>query len=94
MSRTIAVFIQRRRVLLSTLIILGAIALAPGANFTEIDNDITAWFSREDPVYLDYERFRAEFGGTRTLIIALKPILNTFKSQVLSAQTLTAADFV
>lgn len=72
MSRTIAAFIYRRRILLSTLIILGAIALAPGANFTEIDNDITAWFSREDPVYLDYERFRAEFGGTRSLIVALK----------------------
>ena len=37
-----------------------------------IDNDITAWFSKDDPVYQDYERFREEFGGTRTLIIALK----------------------
>src|SRR5204863_4964198 len=35
------------------------------------DNDITAWFSKEDPVYRDYERFRAEFGGTRSLIVAL-----------------------
>ena len=37
-----------------------------------IDNDITAWFSKADPVYQDYERFRAEFGGTRALIIAIK----------------------
>ena len=38
----------------------------------KIDNDITAWFSQDDPVYRDYERFREEFGGTRALIIALK----------------------
>ena len=41
-------------------------------NITRIDNDITAWFSKEDPVYRDYERFRREFGGTRTLIVALQ----------------------
>ena len=29
---------------------------APRANITEIDNDITAWFSKDDPVYQDYER--------------------------------------
>ncbi len=37
---------------------LGALVLAPRANITEIDNDITAWFSKDDPVYRDYERFR------------------------------------
>jgi predicted RND superfamily exporter protein len=52
--------------------VLGALLLAPLANITEIDNDITAWFSKEDPVYQDYERFRQEFGGTRALIIALR----------------------
>ena len=41
-------------------------------NITNIDNDITAWFSRDDPVYRDYERFREEFAGTRTFIVALK----------------------
>ena len=45
---------------------------APRANITHIDNDITAWFAKDDPVYRDYERFRDEFGGSRTLIIALK----------------------
>ena len=45
---------------------------APRANITKIDNDITAWFSKDDPVYKDYERYRTEFGGTRALIIALK----------------------
>jgi hypothetical protein len=52
-------------------IVAGAVALAPLADFTKIDNDITAWFSKADPVYREYDRFREEFGGTRTLIIAL-----------------------
>ncbi len=51
---------------------VGALVQAPRANITEIDNDITAWFSKDDPVYRDYERFRSEFGGTRALIVALQ----------------------
>ena len=47
-------------------------AFAPGTDFSTLDNDMTAWFSKEDPVYVEYERFRAEFGGTRTLIVALE----------------------
>ena len=72
MSRTLASVIYRLRVPLSLFIILGALALAPRVDVTEVDNDITAWFSRDDPLYRDYERFRQEFGGTRTLIVALK----------------------
>lgn len=72
MSRFIASVIFRWRFPLSAFLILGAIALSPRANITHIDNDVTAWFSREDPVYRDYERFRSEFGGTRALIIALQ----------------------
>ena len=45
--------------------------LAPRANITSIDNDLTAWFSRDDPIYREYERFQDEFGGTRTLIVAI-----------------------
>jgi uncharacterized protein len=71
-SRLLAAWIYRWRVPLSIVIVVGAIALAPRANITHIDNDITAWFSKEDPVYKDYERFRKEFGGTRALIVALK----------------------
>ena len=47
-------------------------AFAPSADFATLDNDMTAWFSRQDPVYVEYERFRHEFGGTRTLIVALE----------------------
>ena len=72
MSRLIATFIFRWRYPLSALCVLGALVSIPRANITKIDNDITAWFSKADPVYQDYERFRAEFGGTRNLIVALQ----------------------
>ena len=72
MSHALAGWIYRWRLPLSIFIVVGALALAPRANITKIDNDITAWFSKDDPVYRDYERFRTEFGGTRALIIALK----------------------
>jgi uncharacterized protein len=72
MSRYVAEFIYRWRIPLCIAIVVGAIGFAPRANITNIDNDITAWFSKEDPVYKDYERYRAEFGGTRALIVALE----------------------
>jgi uncharacterized protein len=71
-SHALAGWIYRWRFPLSIFIVIGALVLAPRANITKIDNDITAWFSKDDPVYRDYERFRTEFGGTRALIIALK----------------------
>ena len=72
MSRLLAGQIYRWRYLLTSFFVLGALVLAPRANITRIDNDITAWFSKSDPVYRDYERFRQEFGGTRTLIVGLE----------------------
>ena len=72
MSERLAGFIYRWRLPLTALILAGAILSIPRADITHIDNDITAWFSKEDPVYKDYERFRAEFGGTRSLIVALQ----------------------
>ena len=72
MSQRIAGLIWRWRYLLTGIIAVGALAFAPSANITRIDNDISAWFSKDDPVYRDYERFRDEFGGSRTLIVALK----------------------
>jgi predicted RND superfamily exporter protein len=71
-SRLLAGVIYRWRFPLSIAMVLGALLLSPRANITNIDNDITAWFSKDDPVYRDYERFRTEFGGTRALIIALR----------------------
>lgn len=72
MSQRLAAFIYRFRLLLTALILLGALVLLPRTNITNIDNDLTAWFSRDDPVYQEYERFRDEFGGTRNLIIAVE----------------------
>ena len=72
MSQRLAGFIYRWRRLLTAAIFAGAALSIPSVNITRIDNDITAWFSKTDPVYEDYERFRNEFGGTRSLIIALK----------------------
>ena len=72
MSAALARFLYRWRIPLSAFTVIGALILSPRANITHIDNDITAWFSRDDPVYKDYERFRSEFAGTRTLIVALE----------------------
>ena len=72
MSAWLAEFLWRARYISSGVIVLAALAFAPRANITHIDNDITAWFAKDDPVYRDYERLRDEFGGSRTLIIALK----------------------
>jgi predicted RND superfamily exporter protein len=71
-SEKLAALIFRWRLPLTAIIIAGALLAIPRVNITHIDNDITAWFSKQDPVYKDYERFRAEFGGTRSLIVALK----------------------
>ena len=72
MSGWVADILYRHRRLLTTLIIIGAVVLAPRANIRRIDNDLTAWFSREDPIYREYERFQDEFGGTRSLIVAIE----------------------
>jgi uncharacterized protein len=90
-SQILARWIYRWRIPLSVLIVLGAIAQAPRANITQIDNDITAWFSKADPVYQDYERFRAEFGGTRALIIAIKA---DSADRLFSRETLRVIDVI
>jgi uncharacterized protein len=69
---TVARFLFRWRLAFTAVVVLGALASVPSANFTDLDNDITAWFSKDDPVFQEYERFRKEFGGTRNLIIALE----------------------
>ena len=57
---------------LCAVILAGFVVLLPKMNFTEIDNDISMWISKDDPVFQTYEQFRMEFGGQRTLMIALK----------------------
>ena len=72
MSRWVAEAVFRFRRPLCAVIVLGFVYFAPKINFTEIDNDLTMWVSKTDPAYLTYERFRAEFGGQRNLIVALQ----------------------
>jgi predicted RND superfamily exporter protein len=72
MSARLARVLWRIRYAACAFIALGFVALAPLTNFTDLDNDISAWISKDDPVYQTYERFREEFGGGRALIIALR----------------------
>jgi hypothetical protein len=72
MSARIADFAFRFRLPLCGVILLGFFVFLPKTNFTEIDNDLTMWVAKTDPVYVDYERFRTEFGGQRSLIVALR----------------------
>lgn len=72
MSAWLADTLYRWRYPLSLFCLLGAVVLAPLVQITHIDNDLTAWFSKTDPLYQDYERLRREFEGSRTLIVALE----------------------
>ena len=72
MSAALARVLWRFRYLLSFAVVAGAILFAPSVGRTTIDNDLTSWFSPDDPIYQQYERFRDEFGGTRTLIVAVR----------------------
>ena len=72
MTARLAELIFRFRYPFCAVILAGFVALLPLANLTEIDNDISMWISKDDPIYQSYERFRTEFGGQRTLIVALK----------------------
>ena len=72
MSARVADFVYRFRYVLCGLILAGFVAFLPRTSFTDIDNELSMWISKQDPVYQQYERFREEFGGQRTLLIALK----------------------
>jgi predicted RND superfamily exporter protein len=71
-SARIAEIIFRFRHPLCAAIVVGFLALLPLTNLTGIDNDLNTWISEDDPIYRTYERFRREFGGQRTLLIALQ----------------------
>ncbi len=91
MSAALARGLWRFRYALSFLIVAGAIAFAPAVGRTTIDNDLTSWFRPDDPIYRQYERFRDEFGGTRTLIIAVRA---PSKAQLLSEASFAFIDKV
>jgi predicted RND superfamily exporter protein len=72
MSARVAEAAFRLRYPLCAVIALGFLYFAPGTSFTRIDNDLTMWVSKTDPIYQTYERFRTEFGGQRMLLVALR----------------------
>ncbi|HUF47000.1 MAG TPA: MMPL family transporter [Vicinamibacterales bacterium] len=71
-SEAMAGWLYRWRIWLSVGLVIGAVALVPRINVTAIDSEFTAWFGADDPAFQQYERLRDEFGGTRTLIIAIE----------------------
>jgi predicted RND superfamily exporter protein len=81
----------RWRRVLASLSVLGALLLAPLADIRTLDNDVSAWFQRDDPVYADYERLRREFPGSRTLIVALAAD-DVFTTPMLEALRAITAD--
>ena len=64
--------LYRYRLVLSASILVGAAALAPRVNLTDINNDLSAWVAKDTPEYQTYERFTDEFGGTRNMIVAFR----------------------
>jgi predicted RND superfamily exporter protein len=67
----VTLVLWRFRRVLATVAVLGGLALAARADIRALDNDISAWFHPTDPVFVDYERLKQEFPGTRVLIVAL-----------------------
>ena len=72
MSAALARLAYRFRYPSAAVVVIGFVFLAPSLVVTAIDNDLSMWVSKTDPVYQTYERFRDEFGGQRTLLVALK----------------------
>ena len=58
---SVALWLYRWRRTVCAAYVIGAAALVPFINLTRINNDLDAWFSRDDPLYRDYARFRAEW---------------------------------
>jgi len=71
-SARLADLVYGWRYVLSLVCLIGAALFVPFTNVARIDNDLSAWFSRSDPIYQDYDRLRREFHGSRTLIVALE----------------------
>ena len=53
-------------------ILLTSLFLLPHAKGFELENELTAWFEEDDPHWMTYRKYREEFGGTRTLIVAIE----------------------
>src|SRR4030095_12005392 len=72
MSARLADLIYRFRLPLCAGIVVGFLGLLPLTNVTVVDNDISMWISRDDPLCRTHARFREECGAHPTLLIALR----------------------
>jgi uncharacterized protein len=70
-SAHLARLLYRWRLPLSAFVVLGALFCARFASLDNLNNDLSAWVAKDSPEYRDYDRFRLEFGGGRTLIVAI-----------------------
>jgi hypothetical protein len=69
---SLAAWQYRHRWRIAGAVLLASVALLPHAKGLAFENDMSTWFQPDDPVYATYRHYRDEFGGTRTLIIAVE----------------------
>lgn len=62
----------RYRWWIAAAVFAASVFLLPHAKGLVLENDMAAWFQPDDPIYATYRQYRDEFGGTRTLIIAVE----------------------
>ena len=67
-----ASFHYRHRWWIAGGVIAAFLALLPQARVFELQNDLAAWFDADDPHWAVYREFREEFGGSRSLIVAVE----------------------
>jgi len=80
--KTLSLLIFRLRYLLLTLIIIFTIVFGLFINM-DLDNTISAWFAKDDPISVNYNNFRDAFEGGRYLVVAVKSD-NLFSADVLT----------
>ena len=79
---TLSLILFRLRYILVVLIIILTMISGLFINM-DLDNTISAWFSKDDPISINYNNFRDTFEGGRYLIVAVKSE-NLFSSEVLA----------
>ena len=69
--KTLSLIIFKLRYILLALIMISTIVFAMFINM-DLDNTISAWFAKEDPISINYNSFRDTFEGGRYIIVAVR----------------------
>ncbi len=69
--KTLSLIIFRLRYILLALILVFTIVFGLFINM-DLDNTISAWFAKDDPISINYNSFRDTFEGGRYIIVAVK----------------------